>query len=387
MTVNKNYSDSELGFDMPALPGMAMNEIQTPCLILDMDNFDYNLRRMVELITPYNVSLRAHAKMHKSIDVARQQLTHGGASGICCQKVSEAEVFARAGVPDILITNQVCDQLKIKRLVGIANLGCRLSVCVDDKANINALSEEAKKQSVYIHCLVELECGAGRCGVADAGQVTELAIAIDASEYLIFDGIQAYQGSIQHEQDYHQRKMELDVVIKKVRACLDSLSAAGLDCPVVSGGGTGSFLFEASSGIYTEIQCGSYAFMDADYGRIRNQKGDRLDKTDWKNALFLLTSIMSTAKDGQAVCDAGLKVQSVDSGLPIIFGRDDISYVTCSDEHGIIEDEHNKLKINDKLCLIPGHCDPTCNLHDWYVCVRDGAVVDLWPVSARGKAF
>ena len=387
MTVNKIYSDSELGFDLPALPGMAMSDIQTPCLILDMDSFDYNLRRMAEVITPYNVSLRAHAKMHKSIDVARQQMNHGKATGICCQKVSEAEVFARAGITDILITNQVCDQLKIKRLVGIAKLGCRLSVCVDDKANINALSAEAKKQSVQIYCLVELECGAGRCGVPDAEQVTELAIAINESEYLIFEGIQAYQGSIQHEKEHHRRKKELDVVIEKVKACLNSLAAAGLKCPVVSGGGTGSFLFEASSGIYTEVQCGSYAFMDADYGRIRNQNGDRLDQTDWKNALFLLTSVMSTAKDGQAVCDAGLKVQSVDSGLPIIFGRDDISYVTCSDEHGIIEDKHNKLKINDKLCLVPGHCDPTCNLHDWYVCVRGGAVVDLWPVSARGKAF
>jgi 3-hydroxy-D-aspartate aldolase len=168
---------------------------------------------------------------------------------------------------------------------------------------------------------------------------------------------------------------------------MDSLTAVGIKCPVVSGGGTGSFLFEASSGIYTEIQCGSYAFMDADYGRIRNQDGQRLDKADWENALFLLTSIVSTAKDGQAVCDAGLKVQSVDSGLPVIFGREDITYEKCSDEHGIITDKQNKLKINDKLYLIPGHCDPTCNLHDWYVCVRNGVVEELWPISARGKSM
>ena len=387
MTVNKINTAPELGFDVPALPGMAIGDIQTPCLIIDMDNFDYNLKRMAELITPYSVSLRAHAKMHKSVDIARQQLAHGKASGICCQKVSEAEVFARAGIPDILITNQVCDRVKIERLTGIASLGCRLSVCVDDKANIEALSAEAKKQHVHIYCLVELECGAGRCGVADAALVTELAKTIDAADNLIFDGIQAYQGSIQHEPDHYRRKKELDVVIAKVKACLESLEAAGLNCPVVSGGGTGSFLFEASSGIYTEIQCGSYAFMDADYGRIQNQDGDRLDRADWKNALFLLTSIMSTAKGGQAVCDAGLKVQSVDSGLPVIFGREDICYVTCSDEHGIIEDIQNKLNINDKLRLVPGHCDPTCNLHDWYVCIRDGTVVDLWPVSARGKVW
>ena len=387
MTVNKILADLELGFDVPALPGMAIGDIQTPCLIIDMESFEYNLRRMAEVITPYNVSLRPHAKMHKSIDVARQQLAQGKTTGICCQKVSEAEVFARAGINDILITNQVCDRVKIERLAGIAALGCRLSVCVDDKANINALSAEAKKQNVHIHCLVELECGAQRCGVADAEKATELATAIRAAEHLIFDGIQAYQGSIQHELNHVKRKAELDAVIERVRVCLDSLAATGLSCHVVSGGGTGSFLLEASSGVYTEVQCGSYAFMDADYGRIHNQDGKRLDKADWKNALFILTSIMSTAKDGQAVCDAGLKVQSVDSGLPVIFGRDDIAYVNCSDEHGIIEDKQNQLKINDKLHLVPGHCDPTCNLHDWYVCVRDGFVVDLWPVSARGKTW
>ena len=197
MTVNKISAALELGFDVPAFPGMPVSDIQTPCLILDMDSFYYNLKRMAEVITPYNVSLRAHAKMHKSVDVARQQITHGKASGICCQKVSEAEVFARAGIPDILITNQVCDRIKIERLASIASLGCRLSVCVDDRANIDALSAEAKKQNVHIHCLVELECGAGRCGVADAEQVTELAVAIDTAEHLIFDGLQAYQGTIQ----------------------------------------------------------------------------------------------------------------------------------------------------------------------------------------------
>ena len=387
MTVNKINADSELGFDVPALPGMAINDLQTPCLIIDMESFEDNLKRMAEVITPYNISLRPHAKMHKSVDIARQQLAQGKTTGICCQKVSEAEVFARAGISDILITNQVCDKVKIERLAGIAALGCRLSVCVDNKANIDALSAEAKKQNVHIHCLVELDCGAGRCGVADAEQATELGAAIKEAEHLIFDGLQAYQGSIQHKRDHEQRKTELDAVIEQVKACLESLAAAGISCPVVSGGGTGSFLFEASSGVYTEVQCGSYAFMDADYGRIHNQYGERLDKADWKNALFIFTSIMSIAKDGRAVCDAGLKVQSVDSGLPVIFGRDDIVYVNCSDEHGVIEDKHNKLNINDKLRLVPGHCDPTCNLHDWYVCVREGIVEDLWPVSARGKAW
>ena len=160
-----------------------------------------------------------------------------------------------------------------------------------------------------------------------------------------------------------------------------------LEPEVVSGGGTGSYYFESGSGVYNELQCGSYAFMDADYGRILDENGKRIDKGKWENALFILTSVMSHATRDKAICDAGLKAQSVDSGLPFVYGRDDVKYVKCSDEHGVIEDPKGVLKINQKLRLVPGHCDPTCNVHDWYVGIRNGKVETLWPVSARGKAF
>jgi len=384
---NNTHSEAEVGFDIPALPGMDESEIQTPCLVIDLDRFEVNLKKIVDELRPFKVTLRPHAKMHKSVDIARRQLALDNTVGICCQKVSEAEVFSRAGITDILITNQVCDSAKIARLCGIAQSGCRVTVCVDDLSNINALATEARRQNTHIHCLVELDCGAGRCGVSEPEQILELALAIDGFNSLTFDGLQAYQGSIQHEKSYEKREEIMGGVISQVDSCVTSLRNAGLSCNVVSGGGTGTFLLEAASGIYTEVQCGSYAFMDADYGRINNQTGQRLDQGQWENALFLLTSVMSTAKTGQAVCDAGLKVQSVDSGLPTIFDRDDIRYVSCSDEHGVIEDKKNTLKINDKLRLVPGHCDPTCNLHDWYVCVRSGKVESLWPVSARGKAW
>ena len=153
------------------------------------------------------------------------------------------------------------------------------------------------------------------------------------------------------------------------------------------GGGTGSYYFEGNSGVYNELQCGSYAFMDADYGRILDKEGNRIDEGEWQNALFILTSVMSHAKADKAIVDAGLKAQSVDSGLPVIYGRDDVEYVKCSDEHGVVSDPKGVLKVNDKLKLVPGHCDPTCNVHDWYVGVRDGKVETLWPVSARGRAY
>ena len=155
----------------------------------------------------------------------------------------------------------------------------------------------------------------------------------------------------------------------------------------MTGGGTGSFYFEGASGVFNEVQCGSYAFMDADYGRVLDFEGNRLDQNEWENALFILTSVMSHVRPNMAVVDAGLKVQSVDSGLPKIFGRTDVNYESCSDEHGMVSDPSGNLTINEKLKLVPGHCDPTCNIHDWYVGVRGDTVEVLWPVSARGKAY
>ena len=329
----------EVGFDVPAAIGMDESEIQTPCLVLDLDALERNIRKMGDYARAHGIRHRAHAKMHKSVDVARLQVRLGGAVGVCCQKVSEAEVFARAGIEDVLVSNQVRDPLKLDRLARLPHLGARTIVCVDDVRNVAELSAAARKHGTEIECLVEIDCGAGRCGVGSVDAAIGIARAIDA--------------------------------------------APGL----VSGGGTGSYCFEAGSGVYNELQCGSYAFMDADYGRILDEDGNRIDRGEWENALFILTSVMSHARADRAICDAGLKAQSVDSGLPVVFGRDDVKYVTCSDEHGVIEDPTGVLEINDRLRLVPGHCDPTCNVHDWYVGVRGGKVETVWPVSARGKAY
>lgn len=377
----------EIGFDVPARVGMALEEVQTPCLIVDLDAFEANLVRMRKLANASNVGLRAHAKMHKSVDVAKRQMEIGGAIGICCQKVSEAEVFARAGFDNILITNQVCDPVKIDRMAAFCHPDKRIICCVDDINNVADLSAAATKHQAIIQCLVELECGTMRCGVRDLDVLVKIAQAIEAAPGLKFTGLQAYNGRVQHHQSFDDRKgVEADVVAMSKNA-IAALREAGLSCEIVSGGGTGSFTFEADSGLFNEIQCGSYAFMDADYGRIENADGQRFDTAEWQNALFLWTSIVSTAQKGRAVCDAGLKVQSVDSGLPVVFDREGLVYTQCSDEHGIITDDAGILAVNDKIKLVPGHCDPTCNLHDWYVCVRGGKVEALWPVSARGKAF
>jgi 3-hydroxy-D-aspartate aldolase len=377
----------EVGYDVPAAIGMNEVDIQTPCLLLDLDALERNIIKMGEIIKRMGVRHRIHGKMHKSVDVALLQQRLGGSCGVSCQKVSEAEAFVRGGIKDVLITNQVRDLVKIDRMARLPKLGARIICCVDDIANVPEIAEAVLKHDTEIECLVEIDCGAGRCGVLTTSEVVEIALAIRDAPGLKFSGIQAYQGAMQHLEVYSERKAKTDIAIVMVAEAVAALKAVGLDCDIVGGGGTGSYYFEGNSGIYNELQSGSYAFMDADYGRIRDKDGNRIDGGEWENALFILTSVMSHVKADKAICDAGLKVQSVDSGLPVVFGRDDVRYIKCSDEHGVIEDAGGVLEIGQKLRLIPGHCDPTCNIHDWYVGVRNGRVEALWPITARGKSY
>ena len=243
MNAPVELDELEIGYDMPACRGMDEADIETPCLILDLDAPERNIRKIGRFVQETGVRHRLHGKMHASIDIAKLQEELGGARGVCCQKVSEAEVFARSGIKDVLVSNEVCDPAEIHRLAGLPKLGARTIVCVDDIVNVADLSEAAQRHGAEIECLV---------------------------------------------------------------------------------------------------------------------------KIDW---------------------DAGLKAQPVDSGLPVIFGCDDVEYVKSSDEHGVIADPKEKLKVSDKLKLVPGHCGPTYNMHDFYVGVRNGKVEMVWSVSARGKAY
>ena len=387
MNAPVNFAAYDVGFDIPAKPGMDEADIQTPCLILDLDALERNIKKMGDYAKARGMRHRVHGKMHKSVDVALLQERLGGSVGVCCQKVSEAEVFARGGIKDVLVSNQVRDLAKIDRLARMPKLGARVICCVDDLANVADLSAAAMRHGTQIECLVEIDCGAGRCGVNTTAAVVALAQAIDGADGLRFAGIQAYQGAMQHLDKYDDRRAKIELAVAMVKDAVDTLAGVGIACDIVGGGGTGSYYFEAASGVYNELQCGSYAFMDADYGRILDQNGQRIDQGEWENALFILTSVMSHTKTDKAIVDAGLKVQSVDSGLPVVYGRTDVKYLKCSDEHGVVEDLGGVLKVNDKLRLVPGHCDPTCNVHDWYVGVRGGKVEVVWPVSARGKAY
>ncbi len=376
--------DLVVGLDVPAHVGMHLDDVMTPALIIDLDAFEHNIETLRKQVVDANVRLRAHSKTHKSVDIARYQIDHGGACGICCQKLSEAEVMVAGGIDDVMISNQLTDPVKIERLAKLAQRA-RLLICVDDSDNIRDLSKAATRHGASIECLVEIDCGARRCGVAPGQAAVALAQQIAVSDGLQFAGLQAYQGNAQHIRDYAAREQAIATAILHTGETVDALATVGLHCDIIAGAGTGSYHFEAASNLYNELQCGSYIFMDADYQRVLDQSGKPV--SEFQNSLFIWTGIMSKARPDMAICDAGLKVLSVDSGLPRVFARDDVEYVNCSDEHGNIADPHNQLQLNHKIRLVPGHCDPTCNLHDWYVGIRDDRVECLWPVSARGKAF
>jgi len=384
MKTNTDLLELVPGFNIPAEIGMALADVATPSLIIELDAFERNVATLRDRLAKAGVRLRAHSKTHKSVDIARYQIEHGGACGICCQKVAEAEVMVAGGIGDVMLSNQVVDRNKIDRLARLSGRA-RILVCVDDDGNVDDLAAAALRHHGMLECLVEIDIGAGRCGVEPGPDALAIAQKIDSSEGLKFAGIQAYQGSAQHIRSYAERRSAIESAAGMTRATVSLLSEHGLECAIVAGAGTGSYYFEAASGIYNEMQCGSYIFMDADYQRVLDEQD--LAISEFENSLFIWASIMSKTRTDAAVCDAGLKVMSLDSGLPRVFGRNDLEYIECSDEHGIIADLQDNLRLNERLKLVPGHCDPTCNLHDWYVGIRDGKVECLWPVSARGMAF
>ena len=281
MNTHVNFDEMEVGYDVPALPGMDEADIQTPCLILVLDALERNIKKMGDYAKAHGMRHRSHGKMHKSVDVQKLQESLGGACGVCCQKVSEAEVFARGGIKDVLVSNQVTQPAKIKRLANLPKLGARAICCVDDLNNVADLSAGAVEAGTEIECLVEIDCGAGRCGVTTTPAVVEIAKAIDAADNLRFAGIQAYQGAMQHLDSFEERKAKTQIAIDMVQEAVDALKAEGLSCDIVGGGGTGSYYFESGSKVFNELQCGSYAFMDADYGRILDKDGKRIDQGEW----------------------------------------------------------------------------------------------------------
>jgi len=362
---------------------MPLEDVDTPALILELDAFEHNLQLLRDSLSGRTIKVRPHAKSHKCAQIALRQMGLG-AVGVCCQKVSEAEAMVEGGVPDVLVANEVVGRAKLKRLAALATQA-RVAVCADDAGNIQALDAAAREFGVTLDVLVEINVGANRCGVEPGEAAVTLARAIASSGHLRFAGLQANHGSAQHVRRVDDRRAAIETAVAKVRRTRELLERAGIACPKVTGAGTGTYLFEAASSVYDELQTGSYIFMDADYAR---NEWTESGIPRFEHSLFVWTTVMSRTGDERAIVDAGLKASSIDSGMPRIAAGGPAEYVKASDEHGVIQlNGASGYKLGDKLKLIPGHCDPTVNLYDHYVCVRNARVEAIWPIVARGAVW
>jgi len=374
----------------PATVGLPLRDVDTPALLIDLDGFERNLARMADHVRGAGVRLRPHAKTHKSPIIAGKQIALG-AVGVCCQKVSEAEVMVAGGVADVLVSNEVAGAIKLDRLAALARRA-KVGVCVDDADNVAEIEAAAAKASVQLDVLVEIDVGARRCGTTPGEPAARLAQRIANSAHLRFAGLQAYHGSAQHVREAAARKSHIARAVEHVQETLMALKAVGLEAATIAGAGTGTYENEAASELYNELQAGSYIFMDADYARNKRADGGAFDT--FEHALFVYATAMSAPAPERVIVDAAHKSLAVDSGMPVPWRLPGATYHRPSDEHGILDVAACKQRParGEKVLLVPGHCDPTVNLHDWYVGVRglnsgQARVESLWPVAARGALF
>jgi D-serine deaminase-like pyridoxal phosphate-dependent protein len=365
---------------IPARVGDSADDVDTPVLVVDLDAFERNLDLMANAAHGAGIALRPHAKSHKCPTIAELQIERG-AVGICCQKVGEAEAFVAAGIRDVLVTNEIVGAAKVERLAALAR-EATIGVLVDDAAAVGHLGAAAKAAGVTLDALVEVDVGAHRCGVAPGTAAVALAERIARTPSLRFRGLHAYHGAAQHLRAPDERRAAIATAAALAAETKAAIEAAGIACPVVTGAGTGTWQHERDSGVYTEIQPGSYIFMDVDYHRNALAP----DEHHFEQSLYVVATVMSAPTRERAVVDAGLKAFAFDSGPPQVYGTHGLEYTKASDEHGVLAVAAGRepLVPGDRAWLIPGHCDPTVNLYDWIVGVRGSRVETIWPVAARG---
>ncbi|MGZ5196030.1 MAG: DSD1 family PLP-dependent enzyme [Ramlibacter sp.] len=374
--------------------GRGVDAIDTPALVVDLDGMKRNLARMAEFCRKHHVRWRAHAKMHKSAAIAQLQM-EAGAVGVCVQKASEAEAMAAGGVHDIYISNEVIAPHKLVRVAALAHRlaaeNGKLAIAVDSIEGVQRLAQamgEAGEGSV-IDVFVEIDVGQHRCGVQPGEAAVELAQEIRKHPALRFAGLQAYHGKAQHLRSAQERRDAIAIVVDDLLYTRRMIEEQGIPVDLVTGAGTGTMVCEAASGVFGELQPGSFLFMDADYA------GNERDpaQPNFEHALFLKTQVVSSLRD-HAVCDAGHKAHAIDSGLPKVHALDaehELEYANGGDEHGILRPTRAGQRVpalGQFLWLIPGHCDPTVNLHDHMIGVKGGlkkGTVDrIIRVDARG---
>ena len=357
--------------------GSSVEDIETPALLIDLDALDRNISRMASYFSGVESSLRPHIKTHKTPIIAHKQIK-AGAIGVCCQKLGEAEVMVNAGIDNVLITNQVVDTQKITRLASLSKHG-EVIVAVDDLDVAKRTSGIAIKNGVEQNVVIEVDVGINRCGVRPGKPTLEFAKNLLEFEGLNLVGLLGYEGPFFNISNFEERKKAANLRNKLLVETRDLLEEAGVYVEIVSAGSTGTYNITGAYPGITEIEAGSYVFMDTMYMKLEGLK--------FESALTLLTAVISKPTSQRAVVDAGMKAITKEFGMPMVKGLEGVELQSLSEEHGTlrIEEPNVDLRIGDKIGIIPSHCCTTVNLHDEYFCVRNNRLEAVWDIAARGK--
>jgi len=351
-------------------------KIETPALLIDLDLMEENINRMAHYFSGVKSKLRAHTKTHKSPLIAHRQI-EAGAKGVCCQKLGEAEVMVNSGIKDILITSEIVDSEKIERLVRLVRY-TDIKVIVDNLDVAKAISEAAIRQGVKQGVVVEIDIRGKRCGVVPGRPTLDFVREVTKLNGLTLRGLMGYEGPFVEFPDFEQRKIAAHKLLFFLRETVEMLDGEGIDADIVSAGSTGTYNITGEYPRITEIEAGSYVFMDSTYRKLKG--------LNFNCSLTLLATVISRPVPDRIVINAGLKAITQEHGMPVVKNYEEAKIYHLSEEHGMIAvDPKNDLRVGDKIELIPSHCCTTVNLHDEYYGIRDDCVEVIWPISARGK--
>ena len=364
--------------------GMQKTELDTPALLIDLDKMEANIQTMADYFTTVNAMLRPHVKTHKTPIISHKQIA-AGAIGVTCAKLGEAEAVIHAGVRDVLIANQVVGSHKIARLINLARHS-EIMVAVDNPQNVRDISAAAAAKGVTVRMLVEVNVGMNRCGVESGKPALELAKQIRQSPNLKFEGLMGYEGHTVAKPDLKEREANVREAMQHLIDAKHYLEKHGVEVSIMSGGGTGTFNITGSIPEMTEVQAGSYVFMDSTYRNVEGV-GEQFDCS-----LSVLATGVSRPAPDRVIVDTGLKVLAKEFGIPQPIGITGVEMTGLSEEHGTLKfvgqvsDTDVPLTPGDKIEILPTHCCTTVNLHDRYYGIRNGIVESVWDIAARGKS-
>lgn len=369
----------------------ARGRMATPALVVELSALEGNIASMSAFASANGVALRPHAKTHKSAQIAKRQAA-AGAIGICVAKLGEAEALTAAGIDNILVTSPIVTQNALERLARLNAAANGLIVTADHPNALPGLSDAGSRSGKPIKVLVDLNIGLSRTGIAPGDAAFALGQAVAASRHLRLLGLQAYGGHLQHIENFAERRTKALAALEPVAATRELFVKMGLPCSIVSGSGTGTFRIDVAAGVFTELQVGSYVFMDREYNDVNGDAIDgKVSGLGFQTSLFVEASVISANTPGIATTDAGLKSFATEAGPPPIHSGapEGTRYFFFGDEQGglAFSPGSNGLALGARVRCVTPHCDPTVNLYDFYHVMDGERLVALWPVEARGRSY